>query len=175
MEWMTLRAPTTGLYSLFPDSGLSHFEVTDSVKQRKEGAAFLCHDLQHHKFRYSVCLFHPHRQNGAKQAYYCSRTKSINISSWPKPRMIKVNVFPSGRWAVGKWCFASVRLRRRKCLPTTRWFRADDVTNFYYMLARKVYGTCCTKECMDNWVSVNSLPGGAHWNNDKHVTLPPPK
>ena len=27
MEWMTLRAPATGLLLAFPDSGLSHFEM----------------------------------------------------------------------------------------------------------------------------------------------------
>lgn len=67
MEWMTLRAPATALYSLSETPGYLTLKCDSVSASEKIVPAFVCRRLQHHKFECSTrMLFRP--QNKAEQA-----------------------------------------------------------------------------------------------------------
>ena len=67
MEWMTLRAPATGLYSLSQTPGYLTLKCDSVSASEKKVPAFICRRLQHHKFECSTrMLFCP--QSKAEQA-----------------------------------------------------------------------------------------------------------
>ena len=80
MEWMTLRAPATGLYSLSQTPGYLTLKCDSVSASEKKVPAFICRRLQHHSSNAAHVCCSVRRARRSKRAYCCSRTKSINIS-----------------------------------------------------------------------------------------------
>lgn len=60
MEWMTLRTPATGLYSLTGTPGYLALQCAPVSASQKMTPAFVCRRIQHHKFTAETrMLFHP--------------------------------------------------------------------------------------------------------------------
>lgn len=64
MEWMTLRAPATELYSLTKTPGYLALKCAPVSTSEKKVPAFVCRRLQHHKFECTTrLLFRPQDEN----------------------------------------------------------------------------------------------------------------
>lgn len=60
MNWLTLRAPATDLYSLDETPGYLTLKCADISATEKKTPAFICHRMQHHKFECTTrMLFNP--------------------------------------------------------------------------------------------------------------------
>ena len=60
MQWMTLRAPATDLYSLSETLGYLTLKCTERSTTEKDTPAFVCRRMQHHRFeRTTRMLFNP--------------------------------------------------------------------------------------------------------------------
>ena len=60
MQWITLRAPATELYSLSDTPGFLTLKCADVSAAEKDTPAFVCRRMQHHKFESTTrMLFNP--------------------------------------------------------------------------------------------------------------------
>lgn len=60
MQWMTLRAPATDLYSLSETLGYLTLKCTERSTTEKDTPAFVCRRMQHHRFECTTrMLFNP--------------------------------------------------------------------------------------------------------------------
>lgn len=60
MQWMTLRAPATDLYSLSETLGYLTLKCTERSTMEKDTPAFVCRRMQHHRFECTTrMLFNP--------------------------------------------------------------------------------------------------------------------
>lgn len=58
MQWMTLRAPATDLYSLTENPGFLRLKCGDKKSTEKDTPAFVCRRIQHHKFECTTSMIY---------------------------------------------------------------------------------------------------------------------
>jgi xylan 1,4-beta-xylosidase len=62
-EWITLRTPAKGLYSLTKNPGYLSLECADTSSSERKTPAYLCRRMQHHKFDCTTrMLFNPENE-----------------------------------------------------------------------------------------------------------------